>query len=573
MDMILEQFKTIFDRPEKVKKLREVILDLAVQGKLVNQNPNDDPASILLKKIKEEKATLIKEKKIKKEKPLSEISKEEEPFELPSTWEFARLGELGNIFNGNSINAKIKQTVYAKVEEGYNYISTKDVNFNGKYIDFNTGIKIPYDEKKFKIAHSGSVLICAEGGSAGKKIGLIDRDICFGNKLYAIEPFKGILSEYIFYVFQSTMFLNLFTSKMTGIIGGISISNFKEIIIPLCSIDEQRLIVEKVNSLMELCDELEKVLEDKVKYSLLSAKSVFNSVSNIKSTDELEEALRFILANFKDISLGDNAVKELKNCILQLAVQGKLVDQNPNDEPAEVLLEKIKEEKERLIKANKIKKEKALSEINKEEEPFELPSKWVWVRLNEISMYIQRGKSPKYVELSQFPVISQKCIQWTGFNIEKARFIQEESIEKYTEERFLEIGDLLWNSTGLGTLGRINIYPGNTRYCKVVADSHVTVIRPVKRYINYNYLLNWFSGPIVQGEIEGKSSGSTKQMELSTSTIKQYIVPLPPLEEQNRIVEKVDSLMKLCDELEKKIQEQKEYSNKLMESIIKSSLS
>ncbi|EOR20162.1 restriction modification system DNA specificity domain-containing protein [Clostridium sartagoforme AAU1] len=392
MDMMLEQFKTIFDRPEKVNKLRETILDLAVRGKLVPQDPNDEPASVLFEKIKNEKEILIKEKKIKKEKPLAEISENEKPFELPTGWEFVRIGDLGNIFNGNSINAKIKETVYANVEEGYNYISTKDVAFNGKGIDYNTGVKVPYNEKKFKVAHNGSVLICSEGGSAGRKIGLTDKDICFGNKLYAIEPIKGILSEYIFYIYQSSMFFDSFTSKMTGIIGGISIANFKEIIIPLCSLNEQKRIIEKVDSLMAFCDKLEKVLEKKVYYGKLGAKSVFNAVDNVDSIEELEEVLRFILLNFKNLSLGDNAVKELKNCILQLAVQGKLVPQDPNDEPASVLLERIKEEKERLIKEKKIKKEKPLAEISEEEKPFELPGRWEWVRLKEIGYNLGQKK-------------------------------------------------------------------------------------------------------------------------------------------------------------------------------------
>ncbi|WP_297430625.1 restriction endonuclease subunit S [Clostridium sp.] len=188
------------------------------------------------------------------------------------------------------------------------------------------------------------------------------------------------------------------------------------------------------------------------------------------------------------------------------------------------------------------------------------------------TIYIQRGKSPKYSEVSNIPVISQKCIQWSGFDIKKARFIEPESIDTYREERLIKQGDLLWNSTGLGTLGRINVVPRVEEYDVLVADSHVTVIRPVKELISSQYLYSWFAGSKVQSEIEDKSSGSTKQAELSTTTIKNYYVPLPPLNEQQRIVEKVDSLMALCNELEERIANSKKCSEKLMEAILKDML-
>ena len=244
-------------------------------------------------------------------------------------------------------------------------------------------------------------------------------------------------------------------------------------------------------------------------------------------------------------------IKALKDKILQLAVQGKLAEQNVYDESASVLLEKIVKEKENLIMQDKTKKEKQLPPITEDEIPYELPKGWEWVRHYNICTYIQRGKSPKYSQIKEIPVIAQKCIQWTGFEFHKAQFIEPESIKGYTEERYLKSGDLLWNSTGTGTLGRINVYYENySPYKIVVADSHVTVIRPFKDYVESKYLFYWFSSPIVQSEIESKSAGSTNQIELATSTIKEYLVPLPPLIEQKRIVEKVDELFSIIDELE-----------------------
>jgi type I restriction enzyme S subunit len=245
-----------------------------------------------------------------------------------------------------------------------------------------------------------------------------------------------------------------------------------------------------------------------------------------------------------------DGIKRLRELILTLAMQGKLVPQDPNAPPASELLKEIEEEKERLIKEGKIKRSAQLPEITPEEIPYAIPESWEWVRFDTISAYIQRGKSPKYVDHSQFPVIAQKCIQWHGIDFEKIKFICPKSIENYSEERFLKPWDLLWNSTGLGTLGRVGIYINHDKkYEKVVVDSHVTVIRPI--FNESKFLYFWIASNYVQDTIELKSSGSTKQIELATSTVKNHLFPLPPLPEQKRIVAKIEQLMAHCDELEK----------------------
>ena len=272
--------------------------------------------------------------------------------------------------------------------------------------------------------------------------------------------------------------------------------------------------------------------------------------------------LRYAKAQLELDNLNEGINETLKKSILQEAIQGKLVPQDPNDEPASVLLECIREDKQRLLKEGKLKKkditdsiifkgednkyfEKVENEVLylEEEIPFEIPDSWSWVRLNDICEYIQRGRSPKYSEVKKYPVVAQKCNQWSGFSLEKALFIDPHTLPSYGHERFLQHGDLLWNSTGLGTLGRMAIYNESVNpYGVAVADSHVTVIRPIKSFINYEYLYLYFSSNEVQSVIEDKSDGSTKQKELATKTIKSYLVPLPPLFEQHRIVARYNSL-------------------------------
>ncbi|ADV50866.1 restriction modification system DNA specificity domain protein [Cellulophaga algicola DSM 14237] len=260
-----------------------------------------------------------------------------------------------------------------------------------------------------------------------------------------------------------------------------------------------------------------------------------------------------LLQHFKELTIRPKNAKELKGLILQLAIQGKLTanwrKENPDIEPANELLKEIKKERTKLIKEKKIKKEKSLPKISKDEIPYELPDSWVWCRLNDICEYIQRGKSPKYTEIPKIPVISQKCVQWSGFDISRARFITEESLEKYVEERFLQKGDLLWNSTGDGTIGRVISYPG-TNYEKVVADSHVTVVRGFKNFIITEYLWIFTASPLIQELVVGRVTGSTKQTELGTGTVKSMEFSFPPLEEQKEIVKVVETLFKEVEQLE-----------------------
>ena len=274
----------------------------------------------------------------------------------------------------------------------------------------------------------------------------------------------------------------------------------------------------------------------------------------------LEHKLAELLAKQAELSLG--FARRFQKSILQEAIQGRLVPQDPNDEPALVLLERIRTEKANLIKEGKLKKKDIIDSVifkgddNKyfekngkemreitDEIPFEIPETWSWVRLEDICEYIQRGKSPKYSLIKKYPVIAQKCNQWSGFSIDKAQFIVPETISSYGEERKLQDRDLLWNSTGLGTLGRMAIFYSKLNpYELAVADSHVTVIRAFKQYVCPEYLYTYFTSYTVQSVIEEKSDGSTKQKELATKTVKAYLVPLPPYEEQKRITNRINEV-------------------------------
>jgi type I restriction enzyme S subunit len=255
------------------------------------------------------------------------------------------------------------------------------------------------------------------------------------------------------------------------------------------------------------------------------------------------------LSNSDVIAEAPGGVDRLRQLILDLAVRGMLVTRDASDEPAQVLLDRVRAEKSRQVATGAVPRPRKLDlQIDEQAPMFTIPESWTWACVDDIASYIQRGKGPRYVDVSGIPVVSQKCVQWSGFDLNRARFVDERTLEKYGPERFLQVGDLLWNSTGTGTVGRVNVFPGPGDFSRVVADSHVTVIRIAICLPQYVYW--WLASRHVQATIDDITSGTTKQQELNTSTVRSQPIPIPPLAEQGRIVAKVDGLMQLCDDLE-----------------------
>lgn len=261
------------------------------------------------------------------------------------------------------------------------------------------------------------------------------------------------------------------------------------------------------------------------------------------------------LAEFGHIASAPEGINRLRELILQLAISGKLVEASTDKDTvpnALALASQLRSEYETKFELRAIRPHPPVDCA-----PYPIPSHWQWERLEQITLYIQRGKGPTYVEKSNTFVVSQKCVQWSGFDLSPARYVAEDSLKTYGKERFLQEGDLLWNSTGTGTAGRITIYDLSEEI-RAVADSHVTVIRLAKflpRYIWCVIASPWVQLRIIPGHVESLVSGTTQQVELATSTVRALPIPCPPIEEQARIVAKVDELMVLCDKLEAQQQE------------------
>jgi type I restriction enzyme S subunit len=469
----------------------------------------------------------------KKGKVLSDTCIQDEvPFEIPNTWTWVRLGSIGTTETGKTPPTGNRSYYRGNIP----FVTPGDITYSHRLYATARHLSTSGLERSRKAA-PGSVLQVCIGGSSGKTC-LIDFDCAFNQQINHVSCTVSEVGRYLYCVLISPLIQNRIKQIGSGTATPITNkTKWESFLIPLPPLAEQQRIVDRVRDLLPLVEEYGE-LEDE------------------------REALDQVLPD------------RLRKSVLQQAVEGKLVAQDPADEDASILVERIRKEKRRLIAEGKAKfpkggesviyvgsdgchyekhidkKGKVISETCIQDEvPFEIPNTWTWARLDSVSTYIQRGKSPKYSLIERYPVVSQKCNQWSGFSIEKARFVDADFFYSCAEERLLQNGDLLWNSTGIGTLGRMAVYDSSKNpYGTAIADSHVTVIRAVKDFVCSSFAFFYFASPSVQHVIEKQASGSTKQKELSQQTVKNYLTPLPPLAEQQRIVERVQELLNLCCE-------------------------
>ena len=545
----------------KAKDLKNSILQMAIEGKLVPQDPSDEPASVLLERIREEKHRFIAEGKAKfpkggesiiyigsdgspYEKRVDVRGRESEPvciedeipFEIPEGWEWARLASVTTYIQRG------KSPKYSTVEK-YPVIAQKCNQWSGfsvekaRFIDPATVSKYA-DERILK---DGDLLWNSTGlGTLGRMAVYDSAKNRYGwavadSHVTVIRTREDWLDHrFAFVYFAGPSVQSVIEDQASGSTKQKELAQetVRNYLIPVPPLAEQRRIVGRVNELMPLVEE----------YGGL---------------EDAREALDAALPG------------RLRKSVLQLAVRGGLVPQDPADEPASTLLERIRGQRRQLVAEKKMKApkggesiifagsdgrryEKRVGAKGRESEPvciedeipFDIPDGWEWARLGTVTTYIQRGKSPKYSSIEKYPVVAQKCNQWSGFSLEKAKFIDPETVEKYGEERILKDGDLLWNSTGLGTLGRMAIYDSSkNEYGWAVADSHVTVIRARDDWFDYRFAFAYFAGPSVQSVVEDQASGSTKQKELAQETVKNYLVPIPPLAEQRRIAARLEAVL------------------------------
>ena len=516
------------------KDLKNALLQEAVQGKLVPQIASEGNARDLLEEIRRERLShgldfanaKSGKRKSKKETALAgsnpcDITEDEIPFYIPESWCWCRLGEL--VYNHGQKTP----------EQEFSYIDIGSINNEHQKLNEKENFIQPdkAPSRARKIVKFGDVIYST--------VRPYLHNMCIIDKEFTKEPiastgfavmtsFPGLLNKYLFYYLLSPTFDNYAndTDNAKGVAyPAINADKLYKGIVPLPPLSEQKRIVAAIEKFMPLIEEYGK------------------KETQLKAINEKIGTLT-------------------KKAILQEAVQGKLVPQIAAEGNARDLLEEIRKEKlsHGLDFANaksgkrKSKKETALAgsnpcDITEEEIPFDIPESWCWCRLGEICNEIKRGKSPKYADKSNFLAFAQKCnVKTGGIDLGLALYLDENSITRYSETDNLVQGDIVINSTGGGTMGRVGLYetqvPAGIK--GVYPDSHVTVIRSIGN-INQHYL--YYVLKLNQPVLEKCGTGSTNQTELKPAVLADFVIPLPPLAEQKRIVAAIEKMLPLCEKL------------------------
>ncbi|EIZ1408354.1 restriction endonuclease subunit S [Vibrio vulnificus] len=533
-----------------VKKLRELILELAVRGKLVPQDPSDEPASVLLERIAGEKAQLVKEKKIKKPKKLEPISTEDYLFDIPSNWSWERLGNIGETNIGLTYSPK------EAGDEGIPVLRSANIQ-KGK-IDLSDLVRVQKEVKDSMLVEIGDLLICARNGSkalVGKtaQIKALNEPMAFG-AFMAI--FRSCINDYIEVFLNSPVYRRNLDGVSTTTINQITQTNLRSTICPLPPVKEQHRIVAKVDELMALCDQLEQQTEDSIEAHQVLVTTLLDTLTHSADAGELMQNWARISEHFDTLFTTEESIDQLKQTILQLAVMGKLVPQDPTDEPAAKLLERIAEEKAQLVKEKKIKKQKALPPIAEDEKPFELPSGWEWCRLGQIGYDLGGGtpskSNSKYWD-GEIPWVSPKDM--------KVDFI-ESAIDTVTEKAIKEttIKLIPKNSLLMVVRGMIlaHSFPVALTNKDVVINQDMKAL--VFSNIDPHYLLTVMKATktTFTDLVDRSSHGTCK---LISEKLWNVTLAIPPLNEQKKINMMLEQIMDICEQLKQGIR--KKYQSQL----------
>ncbi|KAE8175751.1 restriction endonuclease subunit S [Photobacterium carnosum] len=533
-----------------VKKLRELILELAVRGKLVPQDPNDEPASVLLERIAAKKAQLVKDKKIKNPKALSQIC-DDKPFPIPNSWIWSQLGFLTNYGVCDKAEPKdvATSTWVLELEDVEKSTSKllKKVNFEGRAFKSSKNRFLKNDVIYGKLRpYLDKVLVADEDG------------VCTTEMIPIRGYNEDIVSEFLRLVLKTPYFIQYANSSTHGMnLPRMGTEKARDALIPLVPINEQHRIVAKVDELMSLCDKLEQQTEASIEAHQLLVSTLLNTLTNSADADELMENWVRISDYFDTLFTTEESIDQLKQTILQLAVMGKLVPQDPNDEPASVLLERIAEEKAKLIKEKVYQKSSKLKPMNK---GVYYPNGWVSVQTGQVCPSIVPNRDRPKSFTGNIPWVTLPSFPKQSFYLDNNQVefsLTSSEVEKYSA-RLIPEKSVLMSCVGRFGLTAINLTP-------------VTSNQQVHAFIVLNGLLPEYLSMVikVEGKLLENVATSTTIAYLNKTNCESIQFGLPPTNEQHLIIEKVKELFVFCDQLKARLKESQTIQLHLTDAIVK----
>ena len=546
--MLLSNLNLLATAPGGVAKLRELILTLAVQGKLVPQDPADEPASVLLQKIRAEKDRLIAEGKIKRDKPLAEIGEEEKPFGLPAGWEWVRLGSLLPFRIGKTPPSKDPQYW---ADAGHAWVSISDMNHFGEVRE--TGRKIT-DKGASVFGYEPlppGTLIMSFKLTIGK-ISLLRVPAYHNEAIVSFTPLNGLDSAFLKYMLPTVAKTGASKDALMG--ATLNTESLSNLVIALPPQSEQSRIVTRVEALMRLCDALEAKGQLEAAQHAQLVSTLLGTLTASTTPEELAAHWQRVAQHFDLLLDRPEAIDALEQTLLQLAVRGLLVPQDPTDEPASALLQKIRADKDRVIATGQIKQGKPLPPITDEEKPFELPQGWEWVRFGQIAS-IASNLVPPALHLNKRQVAPDCIEKGTGLLLQKRTVAEAEII---SPNHLFKPGQILYSKIRPSLSKAVLVDFGGL--CS--ADMY-----PIESMLDSHYLLMYILSQPFLDQVS-IAENRVKMPKLNQEALVTFTVPLPPLPEQSRIVTRVTALRRLCADLCQRLAERQSVQARLAEALV-----
>lgn len=551
-----------------IKKLRELILELAVRGKLVEQDPSDEPASVLLDRITEEKARLVKEGKIRRSKSQPAVELEEVDFELPNSWIWVRLGSVGQVVGGGT--PKSGEPSYWSEKE-IAWLTPADLyGLNEKYISFGKRdiSRLGLEKSSAQLLPEGAVLFSSRAPIG--YVAIAAKELATNQGFKSCATYILDVSHFVYYFLKrSARHIDASASGTT--FKEISGSKFASIPMPLPPLEEQLRIVEKVDELMALCDRLEQQVGDQLEAHEVLVDTLLDALTSSVDAAEVAENWARVADHFDTLFTTEASIDKLKQTILQLAVMGRLVPQESDDEPASRLLDKLAEEKARLVKEGKIKKPKRLPPIENNERSYQVHENWAWVRFQNIANEISTGPFGSMIHKHDYinngvPLINPSHMINGS--------IQEDVSVSISPQKAEELSSYKLNESDIVMARR-----GEVGRCAIVSDREAgwlcgtgSFVLRFHEALSRRFILMMFATDGVRRYLAGNSVGTT-MTNLNHGILNRMPVALPPINEQHRIVQKVDELMALCDRLKARLGEAGETRAQLAETVVEQAVS
>lgn len=565
--LLTDNLPLLAGAPNGIKKLRELILELAVRGKLVPQDPSDEPAYELLKRIAEEKAQQVAEGKIKKQKPLPDIGEGEKSFELPTGWAWQRFADFALDVSTGPFGSLIHQSDY--VNDGVPLVNPSHM-IDGRIVaDHSVSLSIEMAENLDSYRLTAGDMVMARRGEVGRVALVTEAEegwLC-GTGSFLLRFTPEVSREYVWTLFRC----NSVRTYLAGAAVGMTMVNLNHGILLKMPIavppaDEQSRIIAKLDELMTLCDRLEAQQADAESSHTQLAQAILSSLAQASDAIDFATNWQRLAEHFHTLFTTEPSIDALKQTLLQLAAMGKLVPQDSNDEPASELLKRIAAEKSGLIIKGKIKKQKSLPLVG--ETPFDLPESWQWTRLGDLSELITSGSRDWAQYYSEDGAIFVRMGNLSRhsyalrFNTIQRVSPPEEGEGSRTK---LEPSDLLLSITG--EVGLLGLVPEG--FGEAYINQHVCLIRFISS-IRSRFLPEMLRSPLAYMQYNAPQRGIKNSFRLGD--VSEMLVPIPPLAEQHRIVAKVDQLMILCDQLKTRLTQTRQLNEQLASTLVEQAL-